>query len=171
VGIATFAHDDSAPLSHCIVTATMGNYARLRQLHLAERIARADELWPDYRGDAFTPHARFSLEDLSRTREGHAVAVATPSETRPREAVYAPDTRRHWRYDGEVASQSWRSTSPDPRLEVRVNGRWVYWNSNAPIPGGLSYENFEMVTPFCQGVELWFGVELLSTEDASTSGG
>lgn len=35
VGVAVFAREDSVPLAHCVLTATMGNYARLRRLHLA----------------------------------------------------------------------------------------------------------------------------------------
>ena len=27
-----------------------------------------------------------------------------------------------------------------------------------PIPGGMSYENFELEAPFVQGQEFWFGV-------------
>ncbi len=36
VQIATFTQPNSEPLSYCVVTATMGNYARLRRLHLAK---------------------------------------------------------------------------------------------------------------------------------------
>jgi hypothetical protein len=41
---------------------------------------------------------------------------------------------------------------------VRVNGRTTYWGGNAPIPGGVSYENFELEAPFTAGQEFWFGV-------------
>jgi hypothetical protein len=159
VGLATHAHPDSTELSHCIVTATMGNYARLRQLHLAERVVTPNELWPDYQGNAFTPHARFPLADLQRTSEGDAFVVATPSETDPQQADYAWGTRQHWRYQGQVARQRWQVTDPDPKLEALVNGRRVYWGSRSPIPGGVSFENFEMVAPFKQGGEFWFSVE------------
>jgi hypothetical protein len=159
VGVATLVHDDSAPLEHCIVTATMGNFARLRQLDLSQRSTTARELWPDFRGEGFTPHARFPLGELSRQADGSAIAVASPTEAHPGNASYAPATARHWRYVGEPARQSWRSERPDSRLEVQVNGRRAYWNSDAPIPGGVSFENFEMVAPFRQGAEFWFGVE------------
>lgn len=159
VGIATLAHDDSVPLAHCIITATMGNYARLRQLHLAEKTILADQLWPEYREDGFAPHARFDLEQLTRTPEGHAVVATTPDEPRPKAAEYAPGTRRHWHYIGKAATQSWRSEAPHPDLQVWVNGRFTYWASQAPIPGGISYENFEMVAPFRQGQTFWFRVE------------
>lgn len=161
VGLATYAHADSAKLSHCIVTATMGNYARLRQLHLGDRVVTPNELWPEYQGKDFTPHARFPLSEMSRTSEGDAVVTATPSETQPQLADYAPGTRQHWRYQGRVVRQAWRVVDPDPKLEARVNGRRVYWASRSPIPGGVSFENFELVAPFEQGGEFWFGVELI----------
>lgn len=161
VGIATFAHVDSAPLKNCIASATMGNFARLRELQLADRVVSPHDLWPEYRGDGFTPHARFELSDLARTPDGDVVAIARPNETRPEQANYAPGTRQGWHYEGAVASQSWRSATPDPHLAVQVNGRRVYWNSDSPIPGGVSYENFEMVAPFQQGGEFWFGAESL----------
>lgn len=159
VGIATFARSGSASLDHCIVTATMGNYARLRQLHLADRIVTSTDLWPDYRDIHFTPHAKLDLEELQRTPEGDAIILATPDEPQPQKARYAPGTRRHWRYTGHVATQFWRMENPDAHLQAWVNGRWAYWASTAPIPGGVSYENFELVAPFRQGQEFWFGVE------------
>ena len=136
----------------------MGDFARLRELHLAKRTVEAGDLWPEYRDDGFTSHIRFALDELSRTAEGHALAAVTPNELNPREAAFTPGTRSHWHYDGELATQSWRSESPDPQLEVLVNGRFAYWNSDSPIPGGISFENFEMVEPFRQGAEFWFGV-------------
>ncbi|MDQ3441623.1 MAG: hypothetical protein M3478_14870, partial [Planctomycetota bacterium] len=121
VAIATFAHADSAPLDQCVVTATMGNYARVRGLHLADRTVRSTDLWPAYRGDGFTPHARFELAELTRTPAGHAIASVTPDEPRPQDATYASGTRDHWRYTGAVATQSWRCETPSERLAVLVN--------------------------------------------------
>jgi hypothetical protein len=57
--------------------------------------------------------------------------------------------------------QIWRASGPTPELEARVNGRTSYWASSSPIPGGTSYENFELVEPFMQGREFFFRVEPL----------
>jgi len=166
VALAAFAHEDSKPLGHCILTATMGNYARLRNLRLAaNETVSSLELWPDHRGNGFTPHATFPLSRLKRNAEGHAVVSATPDETDPAAARYAPETRPHWRYAGRVATQTWRCEDPDPALQVFVNGRYVYWNSQSPIPGGVSFENFEMVSPFRQGQEFIFAVEPVVASD------
>lgn len=158
VGIATYAWPDSAELAYCISTATMGNYARLRTLHLAQGTKTAMELWPDYDGDAFAPHARIPLKELHRMSCGSAILIATPNETNPEEAEYAPGTRSGWRYEGKVATQYWRRQKPDPALVALVNGRMMYWASQSPIPGGIAFENVELAEPFHSGQEYWFGV-------------
>jgi hypothetical protein len=56
-----------------------------------------------------------------------------------------------------VATQYWRAPAT-PGLAVQVNGRTTYWASQAPIPGGISYENFELVAPFAAGQSFTFGV-------------
>lgn len=159
VGIATFAREDSTALDYCVVTATMGNYARLRRLQLADRVEEAPQLWPDYQDDGFAPHAKFPLKELIRNAEGHALAVAESNEEDLATAVYSDFTREHWRYDGPQAKQSWISEQPDPGLEVWVNGRYTYWASRSPIPNGIAFENFEMISPFRQGEEFVFRVE------------
>jgi hypothetical protein len=159
VGIATYAHASSVDLEHCIATATMGNYARLRKLHLADRVVHANDLWPGYEGNDFAPHRRFALSELTRASDGEAIVTATPDEASPQSAEYAEGTRRHWHYQGRLARQSWRVVDPGARLQALVNGRRVYWGSRSPIPGGVSFENFELVAPFKQGGEFWFGVE------------
>ena len=157
--ITTFAHDDSNPLDFCILTATMGNYARLRRLWLDARFANAHQLWPNFTGDGFAPHATFKLADIGVTSDGQPIVTAECDEGQPNNAEYAPGTRPHWKYTGEPARQYWRCETPHPALQVQVNGRYVYWKSNTPIPGGVAFENFEMVAPFKQGQQFTFGVE------------
>ena len=72
VQIATFTQPTSKPLSYCVVTATMGNYARLRRLHLMDGVVTARDLFADATFDAlgFAPHGRFGLERLARRRTG-----------------------------------------------------------------------------------------------------
>jgi hypothetical protein len=159
VGIATFAQDDSRSLDYCIVTATMGNYARLRQLKLATHTVTAQELWPGYRGLEFAPRVRFELSQLTRLSNGSVLVTARSNESEPARADYASGTRRNWRYVGDAAEQSWRVDAPDANLACQVNGRRVYWRSKSEIPGGVAFENLELVTPFHSGNEFWFSVE------------
>lgn len=158
VGINTFVFADSKPLDACIVTATMGNYARLRRLHLAERTVLSTDLWPRHEGFGFAPHKRFELAEFFRNSGGHAIIAATPDEPRPDRAQYARGTHVGWRYQGDLAMQFWRCEHPPRQLVAQVNGRSAYWASQTAIPGGVSYENFELVAPFENGQEFWFGV-------------
>jgi len=158
VDIATFTQEGSASLAACVVTATMGNYARLRVLHVREGPVHAEDLWPGFDGLDFAPRVCFPLDDLLTTPQGGALLVAVPDEENPAAAEYAPKTFIGWKYTGEVATQTWRHENPPSELRGCVNGRTVYWASASPIPGGISFENFELVEPFDEGSEVWFGV-------------
>ena len=158
VGISTYTAKDSKPLSACIVTATMGNYARLRTLYLRESTMQAGTLWPGFEGPDFTTHTCFTLDKMLMTSNGQALFMATPDEAHPEVAEYAPRTFIGWKYYGQVATQVWRSEDPHPLLRGCVNGRTEYWASRSPIPGGIAFENFELIEPFREGVTFWFGV-------------
>ncbi|MFB8146358.1 hypothetical protein ACFC1W_06410 [Microbacterium sp. NPDC056003] len=156
--VAAVARADSTPLAVCVLSATMGNWARLRRLELADGAAIASELWPDYRDVHFAPHASFPLDRLRA--DGEAVSVsAFPDEASPSEAVHAEGTAAHWQYSGERGVQTWIAADPDPALVAQVNGRHTYWMSEHAIPGGIAFENFELVEPFRQGRALTFRVE------------
>lgn len=77
-------------------------------------------------------------------------------------------TSANWRYVGRRAVQGWRVPRPSPELEVLVNGRWAYWASTSPIPGGVSYENFEIFEPFSDGQEFVYWAEPMA-EDSEFS--
>ncbi len=158
VEISVFKQTGSVALDHCIVTATMGNYARLRTLYLNGKKESAINLWPDYKGTDFAPHAVFPLKEMIRDQKGGAWFVAATDEKDPEKAQYAPGTNDHWKYTGAVATQYWYCKQPDARLEGLVNGRNVYWASKSPIPGGIAFENFEMKEPFRDGAIVVFGV-------------
>lgn len=159
LGIAAYRRRDSVPLSACVLTATMGNFARLRRLDLADRTVTPAELWPGFSGTGFATRARFGLSELNRTADGHAVIDARPDEHDHQAATYSDDTNEHWKYFGRRAVQTWRAPDPDPELIACVNGRFTYWASESPIPGGVSYENFELIEPFRQGREFFFAVD------------
>ncbi len=161
VEITTYAAPGSAPLANFIVTATMGNYARLRTLYLASGDISSGKLWPNYKGDAFTPHAHFPVSDFIQGKNGAVYFIAAPNEKNPAKAEYAQGTRDHWKYYGKKATQYWYS-SPSDQPEGLVNGRYTYWASRSPIPGGISFENFELKTPFKQGTNFVFGISPLA---------
>lgn len=160
VEVAGFANDASVPLRNLVLTATMGNWARLRSLELADGAVTPAELWPGFGGTGFTEHARFGLGRMQR--DGAAATVsAIGDETDPWSVTYADDTAEHWRFQGLRARQSWRVDDPHPELEVLVNARWSYWASASEIPGGPAFENFEIIEPFRQGAVFRFAVDPL----------
>ncbi len=151
----------SAPMDYCIVTATMGNYVRLRQLHLRDGIVSAKEIWPRFDGREFTPDAFFSRERCMHLPDGDLIVCVTSDEADPH-AVPPDPVAPGWAYRGSFpVTQYWRkprSKNQNPHLKVRVNGRRLYWATHNPIPGGLAYENFDLVEPFTEGQIFQFGV-------------
>lgn len=160
IAVAAYRRGGSVELEACVLTATMGNWARLRELELADRRVTAGELWPEYRDVHFADHASFGVDELRREGDG-VVVSAVGDEPEPHRAEHAPGTKEHWFYVGSRGVQTWRADDPDPRLVAQVNGRHTYWMSEAPIPGGIAFENFELVEPFRQGRAFRFSVEPL----------
>ena len=160
VALAGWARPGSVALDACILSATMGNWSRLRVLRLAGRDVTAGELWPNYRGVHFAEHASFPLEELERDGDAAVVRVE-PDELHPSRATHAAGTMEHWGYVGERGVQEWRAENPHPQLRAQVNGRHTYWMSEAAIPGGVAFENVELVEPFRQGASFTFHVEPL----------
>jgi hypothetical protein len=158
VAFRLFAAPGGEPMRACVLTATMGNYARLRTLRLADGAESASRLWPDDEPDdwGFYPHRAWPASRML-ARDGEAIAAAVPDEERPEDARYDAGVSPFWRYRGRVATQYWRAPLRDG-LVVRVNGRRTYWGSDAPIPGGVAFENFELEAPFEPGQRLVFGV-------------
>ncbi len=119
VQIATFRQPDSARLSYCVVTATMGNYARLRQLHLAERVVTARDLYSGttYGPIGFAPHKSFGLGQLPRATDGTVMFAATSDEHDPTSTPLGAAVRG-WRYVGRPARQYWSCRDPHPQLRT-----------------------------------------------------
>ncbi|MGQ9732312.1 MAG: hypothetical protein ACUVX8_13720 [Candidatus Zipacnadales bacterium] len=165
--LRTFMEKDSAPLSACILTATMGNYERLRQLYLKNRTVLVQELYSNFTGLDFAPHSQFPLADLPRTANGGVLVAATTDEQQPSATQPDPDRPWFWDYGGKKLTQYWRKDPGefDETLCALVNARRVYWMSNHPIPGGIAFENFELAEHFMPGRATVFGVSELAPEE------
>lgn len=96
------------------VTATMGNFARLRLLHLSDGVQTPADLWPGFTGPEFTDHARFGLDRILRDPGGVATVSAEPDEIAPSNADYAEGPAGHWKYSGYRARQTWMADDPHP---------------------------------------------------------
>jgi len=164
VEISTYKCQDSENLDYCIVTATMGNYSRLRNLYLKDKVISSLDLWPDFSASDFTPHEYVKAEKMIHDNNGYPYFIAAADEENPEMAVFAENTPDWWRYYGKKATQYWYSKAPKNDTNGIVNGRVVYWGDLLPIPGGISYENFELKQEFGQGDSFVFGVSPLSPE-------
>jgi len=162
VELTTYSTSDSRELDYFIVTATMGNFARLRTLYLDNKSKSSLALWPDYKESNFTPHDVTPVSDMIKDKNGGAYFIAAPDEKNPQNAQYAAGTNNHWKYYGDVATQYWYCPDPGKNLKGLVNGRFAYWASESPIPGGISFENFELKEPFRNGETYVFGVTPVS---------
>jgi len=153
------AEPDSAPLDYCILTATMGNMARARQLWLSNEVVSSRQLYPDYKGTGFAPHALFPIERLWVTPAGGVLVAITTDEPDPAAVFPFPGTR-HWYYGGAKVTQYWLKPKGAFRddLHAVVNARYTYWQSAQPIPGGVAFENFELRERFYDGQCFVFGI-------------
>ncbi|WP_205678823.1 glycoside hydrolase family 71/99-like protein [Aquisphaera insulae] len=158
VAFRVFAAEGSATMRSCILTATMGNYARLRVLSLKDRLVTAASIYHPFRPivAGFAAHREWTLDELS-LRDGRAIVAAAPDEADPTHATYDRDVHRGWHYRGDVATQYW-SAPARAALVARVNARETYWASTAKIPGGVAFENLELEAPFESGQEFRFGI-------------
>lgn len=156
--LSVFSESDSPPLEELTVTATMGNYERLRLLWLKDRVEDSRSLFFYYNGNSFVERENYSLGEMLRTADGDAIVYCTSNESSPGTSV-GNDTA-HWRYTLPKLTQYWRVAAHDiqPDLRVRVNARRVYWGSDAPVLGGIAFENFEVRQRYLPGQTFIFGI-------------
>lgn len=157
--LSVFQYPDSPPLEELTVTATMGNYERLRQLWLRGHNISSLALYSTYQGDAFVEHENYPSGEMLRTADGDAIVLATSNEASPASAP--SHAKPHWHYAFPMRlTQYWRVPAHDiqPDLRVRVNGRRVYWASHDPVPGGPAFENFEVRQRYKEGQTFIFGI-------------
>jgi hypothetical protein len=156
--LSVFAEKDSPPIEELTVTATMGNYERLRRLWLADGIIDSRQLFAGYTGDAFIEKASYPLGRMLRTDDGGAIVFCTPSESDP--GSTPGNSTAHWPYLLPRYTQYWLVPGDDvqPDLRTRVNARRVYWKSQVPVLGGIAFENFEVRERYVAGQTFIFGV-------------
>jgi hypothetical protein len=159
IAITTHGTPNGAEMEFCILTATMGNMTRSRELWLRNRVARAKELYPDYQEDGFAPHTSFAADQLLSLNDGSLLAAIATDEKDPASTIPFPKSN-FWHYRGCPVTQYWKSPASEDHnnLTVVVNARHTYYGSKREIPHGNAYENFEMRQPFKDGQQLVFGI-------------
>lgn len=172
--IEVFHHPDSAPMERCGITATMGNYSRLRKLYLKDTVINSRRLYAGYEGIDFIEKEPYGA---SKMLQDGLMVLATPDESFaelaawPQEPAYF--ARWGWRYRPfYMLSQYWRKDKTVPSLQVRVNGRAKYWSGGnrdprqyIAIPGGPSFENFELREKYVPGQKVYFGLSRKTAEE------
>jgi hypothetical protein len=156
--LSVFRKDDSPPIEELTVTATMGNYERLRLLWLRNRVVDSRQLFDFYRGEGFAELGNYSLDEMTRNQDGDAIVYASSNEANP--GTTQGNGTAHWPYLLPKFTQYWRVAARDiqPDLRVRVNGRRVYWGSVVPVLGGIAFENFEVRERFVVGQSFVYGI-------------
>lgn len=172
IGLQVFHQDGSVAMERCTLTATMGNYSRVRLLYLKDRVVDARELYEGYEDVHFVEKEGYPADELLRDSNGDIIAMVEPSESFSELASWPQESKyydkRWWRYRPFFkVTQYWRKEGEryDPSLQVRVNGRGKYYSGSAidpaayvDIPGGLSFENFEMREAYYPGQKFYFGM-------------
>ncbi len=159
VTFKTYSAKGGAEMESCVLSSTMGNYSRCRLLWLKDEIVDSRKLWPDYSGHEFVWTPDYSQDRVLKSADGTLTVAITPSETDLNAAKVEPSW---WHFDGRVATQYWRKyagTVKSP-IKVRVNGRARYYGQATLLPGGIAYENFEIIETYEPGTESVFGVTL-----------
>lgn len=179
IAFEIFNHPGSAVMQRCTLTATMGNYARLRKLHLKDQVVDARELYKGFKGIDFVEKQPYPVDQLHQTQSGGILALMQTNESFdqlsdwPQSAAYL--AQRSWRYRPFfTVVQYWKKQAGDfdASLRVRVNGRAHYWavaseneEDYVAIPGGVSFENFELREEYKSGQKVIFGISRHSVEE------
>jgi hypothetical protein len=180
LGIEIFDHGRSAVMQRCALTATMGNYSRLRLLYLQNSVIDARKLFAGYHDIEFIEKDPYPASQMLRNKNGDFLAVAAPNETLaelaswPQQPAYL--SRWGWRYRPfYTLTQYWRVESAgadSASLQIRVNGRARYWSGESPnrndyieIPNGPAFENFELRENYHRGQKFYFGLSQKSAQE------
>src|SRR5699024_5179365 len=178
IGFQIFNFEDSSPIQRCALTATMGNYSRMRLLYLKDTVIDSRKLYKNYNGIDFIEKEGYPFNRLMKDKKGNFIAMVTTNETLsqllswPQKSGYKGS---HWKYTPPFkVTQYWKkdNSSFDSSLHVRVNGRAKYWSGGSrnsadyiEIPGGSAFENFEMREKYNPGEKFYFGITRKSPEE------
>ena len=173
VRFSVYNQSDSAAIQQLTLSSTAGNIERLRQLWLNGQVTNSWDLYsvPPSNPQNFTADTFYSNSSgcVLTNSVGDAIALATTDEANPMslevaDTAYAP----WWQYYMPKLTQYWRvpSTNIQSDLNIRVNGRDVYWATwslipngvGSFVPGGIAYENFEFRQTYVSGQQFIFGL-------------
>ncbi|MDP9077911.1 MAG: hypothetical protein M3O71_10840 [Bacteroidota bacterium] len=172
LGLQIFNQPGSATMERCALTATMGNYSRLRLLYLKDRVIDSRKLFAGYDDIDFIEKEPHPASQMLKNKHGDLMVCAESNESFNELSAWPqqPDylNKWGWRYRPFYKlTQYWRvdSAGYDSSLQVRVNGRVKYWGAENPdksaytaVPGGPAFENFELRENYHPGQKFYFGL-------------
>ena len=172
IGFEIFNQKDGTPIERCALTATMGNYSRLRMLYLKERVIDSRKLYKGFDGIDFVEKEVYPAKQMLKDKNGDYIVLAASNESFDELSSWPQDTNYitywNWRYRPFFkVTQYWRkeNSGNDSTLNLRVNGRAKYWsggsknkNNYIDIPGGPAFENFELRESYYSGQKFYFGI-------------
>ena len=177
--VQVFHREGSASMDRCAITATMGNYSRLRNLYLKSDVVQSTQLYAGFDGIDFIEKDSYPIDQFVEDRDGYLWALATGDETMEQLHDWPDDslarTKMNWKYRPPFKlTQYWKKEKPtaDPSLSIRVNGRARYWSGGSRevshymrIPGGPSFENFELREKYVPGQRFYYGLSRKTPEE------
>jgi len=174
LGLQLFNFPKSAAMERCALTATMGNYSRLRLLYFKDKVVDSRDLFKGYEDIEFAEKEPYPVGQMLKDKNGDPIVLAESNESFnelaswPQNPAYL--AKWNWRYRPFFKlTQYWRVDAGgyDPSLQVRVNGRAKYWSGGSAeksnyvaVPGGPAFENFELRENYQSGQTFYFGLSL-----------
>jgi hypothetical protein len=179
LGIQVFNFGNSAAMERCALSATMGNYSRLRLLYLKDKVIDSRKIFSGYSDIEFDEKKPYPNAKMLRNKSGDPIVIAESNESFNELALWpqtlAYQSKWQWRYRPFYKlSQYWRvdAAGYDSSLQVRVNGRSKYWAGGSDdrakyisIPGGAAFENFELRESYHNGQKFYFGLTLKTPKE------
>jgi hypothetical protein len=112
-------------MASCVLSATMGNYGLLRQIHLKDdHVVSALDLW-DHEALGklgFLPLRTSTADRLDRTLDNRFLVRLSTDAAYPAAVEHDPNVAPHWRCLGKKALHYWRAEA-DAVPIAAVNGR------------------------------------------------
>ena len=126
IRLTVYAEPDSTALDYCILTATMGNKARMRLLWLKDEVVSSLKLYPELKNPDFAPTHFYALDRMART-VGQDVLVALTTDEENPAAVFPFPGKEWWHYGGCKLTQYWKKPQGTVHedLQVAVNARYT----------------------------------------------
>ncbi len=173
VRVEAYHEPDGRAMTMCVITATMGNYTRLRRAYLAGgEVLNSVQLWPGFAGNGFAPFHIAPAERLAHWPDGSVIVPLDCDEDDPA-ANWPHDPGIWWRWPFRKLTQYWRRPPGEgaDKAQFAANARATYYGSpGLTIPGGVAFENTELREPYRPGVAVVLGVTRRSPEEVLREG-